>query len=694
MSSTIQTSSPAPSSTVAPALKAAKTYFRTDVEGLRAVAVFAVVAFHASVPFFNGGFVGVDAFFVISGYLITGLLIREAQTTGRISFANFYARRARRILPAATIVLLAVAAATVLIEPLVGVYSNARDLLAASVFMSNWHFIGLGTDYLAQSTDDSPVLHYWSLAVEEQFYLVWPLLILVAVAVAKRFPLRGSQIITAIVGGVTVVSLVVGIWLTITDPKLAYMATTTRAWEFGAGALVATIGHWLQFVSQRPGARRVGMAVGWAGLGALVVSILAFDGATPFPGAAAIVPVAGTAAIIAGGLLVDNRRGSIGAFLSLKPVRYLGRISFGWYLWHWPLLILVEDVVGPLDWQQRSLLMVLALVLADLTLRFIEQPLSRWTQVAKKVAPALALGLLCIVLTVTSALWSGTNAVTVLSASATTVDTASFAKVFGGDTTRNSGSVSPSPLDAPEDVATEKGCLLDHEKDRVRSCELGVTGGTEVVLFGDSHAHQWAGAIDEMAKERNWHLSIFAKAGCPVADLTPVDDGGRYSQPECVQWRHQAIDLITTEVKPTMIFVSSLSSYITDANEMYSKWELSLDKLRQLGVPIVYIRDTPHPPEDVPTCVSGAFDDWSKCAFPADVRTDRVVQEAVKGDEPGVTVVDLTPYFCDGDTCAAVRNGYLLYRDDSHITATAAKALRPAIEDAVVQAGILPAQTN
>jgi hypothetical protein len=298
------------------------------------------------------------------------------------------------------------------------------------------------------------------------------------------------------------------------------------------------------------------------------------------------------------------------------------------------------------------------------------------------------------VLSTTASLAVGSTAVASLTSGPTVaVSSASFTKVFGDSNGKNSGSVTPSPLDAPKDVRTPKGCLLDHEQDRVRSCELGVAGGTPVVLFGDSHAHQWAPAMDALAKERGWDLSVFAKAGCPVADLKPINDGGRYSQPECVQWRSQAIDLITTQVKPQFIVVSSLHTYVSEADTMLAAWDRSLDKLRALDVPIVYIRDTPHPPSDVPTCISGAFDDWSKCAFPKDKLQDLLVQKAITGDEKNVTVVDLTPYFCDtDDTCAAVRNGYLLYRDESHITGTAALALEPVLEQSMVQAGIIPAK--
>ena len=207
-----------------------RAYFRTDVEGLRAIAVTAVVAFHAGVPFLTGGFVGVDVFFVISGFLITGLLLREAQSTGRVGFKDFYARRARRILPAATLVLVTTMIAASFVQPLLELYKTAQAVLASGLYYANWYFIGVDTDYFAQNAAESPVLHYWSLAVEEQFYLGWPLLVLGAVVLSRRAPLIGSRIIVAVFACVTLASLALSILTTLSDPTTAYMSTFTRAW--------------------------------------------------------------------------------------------------------------------------------------------------------------------------------------------------------------------------------------------------------------------------------------------------------------------------------------------------------------------------------------------------------------------------------------------------------------------------------
>jgi peptidoglycan/LPS O-acetylase OafA/YrhL len=668
--------------------------FQPDIEGLRAIAVLAVVAFHAAVPFVGGGFVGVDVFFVISGYLITGQLVREVFTTGKISLPGFYARRARRILPSASIVILVVAVVSAILDPLLGLYHAAQDLLAAALYTTNWHFIDLGTNYLAQSTSESPVLHFWSLAVEEQFYLVWPLLILGAAFVARRRRLPGPLVVAVAIGVVTAASFVAGLMLTASDPKLAYMATQTRAWEFGVGAIIALGTTWMARRSATSGWSRLGWVLGWAGIASIVVAIFAFTGDTPFPGWAALLPTVGAAAIIAGGILTGTGGTSIGRILSLRPVRYLGRVSYAWYLWHWPVLVLVELRTGTLPWTTRCVLMLAALGLAVATLHLIETPIARWKSVAKQVAPALALGLLCMVLTSATALGIGSNAVNTMSASNSSVSAHTILGAFGGTASRTSGAVTPTALDASSDVPRPLGCLLDHQVGRVAACEIGPADGTRVVLFGDSHAEQWLPALQIMGAERKWRLTVFAKSGCPVANIAPREDGSRFSQPECAAWREASIKMITKDIKPAMIIVSSLDSYIPDAGEMLTAWNSSLDKLRTAGVPIAYLRDTPSPGRDIPTCISGALDDWAKCAFTPGNHPEPVIQQSILGNEQAVSVIDMYPYLCSSASCPAVRNGLLLYRDDSHITATAAKTLEPVLDAAFVKAGLIPKSTK
>ena len=275
--------------------------FRPDVEGLRAVAVALVVLYHAGVPGLTGGFVGVDVFFVISGFVITGLLLRERRGTGRTSILDFYARRCRRILPAATLVLLITIFATYSVLGVVSGNSIADDGRWAGVFFANFHFESVGTNYLSAQRLPSPLQNYWSLSVEEQFYVVYPTLFLLVAQVKVRLSLRARMAIA--LGVVIVGSYGLSIVQTASHPATAYFSPFTRAWELALGALVAVSTAWLK---QIPG--QIGAVLTWAGLAAIGYSAVAFNAQTAYPGSLAAVPVVGAALIIAGGVSIPVRR--------------------------------------------------------------------------------------------------------------------------------------------------------------------------------------------------------------------------------------------------------------------------------------------------------------------------------------------------------------------------------------------------
>jgi peptidoglycan/LPS O-acetylase OafA/YrhL len=667
--------------------------FRGDIEGLRAIAVVIVVAFHAAVPGFGGGFVGVDIFFVISGYVITGVLLREMLGTGRLSFRHFYARRARRILPAASLVLTATMVGSWLILPPLAILHAAQDILSAALYAANWRFIALGTDYLAQSTSDSPVLHYWSLAVEEQFYIVWPLLLIGAVWLSRRFPMSGTRVILVVLGTATAVSFAYSLIETSSSASFAYMATTTRAWEFGCGGLLAVISHALGSESELGAIRRrIAAPLGWLGLAAIAVSVVVISSATPFPGVAALLPVIGTVAVIASGSISTSTRGSVNALLALPPLRFIGRISFSWYLWHWPILILTQAAFGELSWQVNGLLMLGALGLSIASYYLVERTLMNSRTFRKRATSAIALGLVATVVSTSIALTAGTAEATTLNTTARLASaSASFKSVFETKSTRNSGEVTPSPLAASKDIPQPPYCLLDTQITYKVPCVVGDLTGTNVVLFGDSHAEQWLPALIPIAYERGWRLTVLTKAGCPAAKLLPSGKGERFASADCLKFRWDAIKEIVKQIKPKIILVSGLSSYISSKSAMLTAWNSTLDQLSPIGAKIVYIRDTPKPLSDVPTCISGALEDWSKCsfAFNGTLRNEPLMDRSVDKATRNLVTVDLTKYFCQKNVCPAVLNGTLIYRDDSHITATAARALAPALDQLLVDAKVV-----
>ncbi|GAA0479493.1 hypothetical protein Ade02nite_39590 [Paractinoplanes deccanensis] len=367
----------------APAAAGSTPGFRPDIEGLRAVAVALVVLFHAGVPGVGGGYVGVDVFFVISGFLITSLMLREVAATGRISLLGFTARRCRRILPAAGAVLIAVVLASYHWLGFLRGDEIAEDASWAALFASNFRFASQGVDYLASQAAPSPVQHFWSLAVEEQFYLFWPAALVLLLWLGFRWALPYW------LAGAVALSFAYSVWQSGT---WAYFSPATRAWELGAGCLLALVAARLHLVPYR-----IAGAMAASGLALVVVAALTFDETTPFPGYAAALPVVGTVLVLAG-------RGD--ALLARRPLMWLGRLSFSLYLWHWPVLIIAEQAEGgPLGARQRALLVLLSLGLAVMTYVCVEDPIRRSGRLRRSHLLSLALALLLIAAPLAVARW-------------------------------------------------------------------------------------------------------------------------------------------------------------------------------------------------------------------------------------------------------------------------------------------------
>ncbi|PZM89508.1 MAG: acyltransferase, partial [Actinobacteria bacterium] len=445
--------------------------FRYDIEGLRGVAVLLVVLWHAGVPGFSAGFVGVDVFFVISGFLITRLIATEIATRGRLSLLGFYGRRARRLLPSAGLVLCASALLGYLLLPPIRWRDTAGDVIASALYVVNWRFAERAVDYLAADQAPSIVQHYWSLAVEEQFYLLWPLLLILVAAVARR---RGRPHGFVAAGFVVVALLVVvsfgwSLLLTATDPARAYFDTTVRIWELGVGALLAL---WPTALRMPPA---VAAGLGWVGLLALVGAAVVFDTRTPFPGAAALVPTVGTAlVIVAGGVA-----GAPGPERLLRrwPLTALGRISYPLYLWHWPLLVVCTARYGELSLPAALLVVGASLLLAEVTGRFVERPIRRARIFRVDPQMAIQAGLACTIVSLIAGF--------VLLIVAVPPPPQVSASVPDGAEAVRSGAnaepvdrvphITPDPLVARDDLPDvyTAGCHVTRQESAVRGCTYG-----------------------------------------------------------------------------------------------------------------------------------------------------------------------------------------------------------------------------
>ncbi|HEX3243121.1 MAG TPA: acyltransferase family protein [Solirubrobacterales bacterium] len=662
------------------------------MEGLRAIAIVAVLLCHAGIPIASGGYVGVDIFFVISGFLITRLLLAELERTGTVSLLNFYARRARRLLPLLFLVLATVVVGSRLFLSPVQATEVSGDVVSSAFFSVNWHFAAGSVDYFAQGADPSPVQHIWSLAIEEQFYLVWPTLILLA---TMPFLWRGFSprpVLWVAVLLIAAASFAIGLGLTADQPNAAYFSTLGRAWELGLGAAVALLGA-------VPLPRLAGAALAWAGAGAILYAVVGFDSTTPFPGSAALAPTLGTAAlIVAGGVSTGA-----GRLLSLRPVRYVGRISYSWYLWHWPALIFAAAVWGALSQSLALAVLGASLLPTVLSHHWIEEPLRRSGTVISPPARSLAVGAGCMAAAALGGLALIWTQPAIRTAPSDEVEGAA-ALASQPRPQQRADAVRPNPFSARDDRSRmyEDGCLVGTSGTRSNRCEYGDRDGRRtMVLFGDSHAMQYFPAIEKLAEKHHWRLIALAKAECFPGEVSVRSEttGREYS--ECDSWRVNALRRIDSIEGPATVLVSGATEYTPvrgdgealDGGEgtaqLESGYVATLEQLRRAGKRVAVIKDIPAAEDDVPSCVSKEMANLQACSF----RRHRDWADEFDADAArrarAARLVDVTDAVCPHDTCRAVIGNALVYRDRQHLSATFARTLAPRLEAGLRRAKLI-----
>ena len=674
---------PRPARTLArtPARAAARTdgaapapAFRPDIEGLRGIAVLAVLGFHAAVPRLTGGYVGVDVFFVISGFLITGLLLSR-----NIGLFDFAARRARRILPAAAVVLVATAVAGgLLLDPLRGT-DLARDLLAAAGQYANWRFVGEQTDYLAAGRDPSAVQHFWSLGVENQFYVLWGLLLLgLGRLLPRHRPLVAGLVAAAVGAG----SLALCLRWTAQSAALGYFSTASRLWEFAVGAAVALAAR--RLAARRRAASSAGVlrVLGWTGAAAVLTAVLRYDRSTPFPGSAALLPVLGAGAVL---LAASHGRPlgvlDAGRLLATRPLRAAGRLSYSWYLWHWPVLTIAQARYGPLSWTTALALTAAAALPAWLTGRLVENPLRRGSAAPRR---GLAIAAAALAIPLIAGLTLGGGTVRALgSAEATAAPTGAPA---GPDLLAPGSRVltlTPSLARARTDFPPGRDCEIPLAAENSPRCLFGDQQSRDrVVLIGDSHAGQWIAGLLPLVEHRHWALEVLVKPGCPLPGLTVRNDVLGRTYTECDRWRENTLARIAAGPVPRLIVMAGLNRYGSQ-EERSGGWARTLDTLRTVGAPLAYLADTPMPGKDIPTCLAASDGRSDACFFPrASAFEPDPLTDGGLAERYGVRVLDVGPLLCPGTgpDCPAVLDGVLLYRDSGHITNTLAAVLAPRLE--------------
>jgi len=654
-----------------------KSKFRPEIQGLRSLAVLMVVTYHIWFGRVSGG---VDVFLLISAFLMTLQFVGRYEQGRPMALIKHWLHLFRRLLPAAVTVIIAVLVASYLFLPRTRWLGIISEGWASLFYVENRLLQSQATDYYA--TDHSiasPFQHFWSLSIQGQVFILWPLIFAGAALIARRYRLHYRILLCYIFAAIFLASLVFSIVFTLTNQAQAYFDTGARLWEFALGTLVALI---------LPGFRipRTGRIIlGWLGVVAMLSCGILLNVQAAFPGVAALWPTLAAACVIAAGQTGSR----IGAdrILSAAPLVRLGDNSYALYLWHWPVLVIAlaatgKDHAGPIS---GTVIIVVSLALAYVTTRFIEKPWREWNW--PEVNRRRAFISIAMVAALAAGSLAGARQGIQMQA-----DAALAQAEYNNPGARSlvpgySGKAAPDAVLLPDlaDAGTDwadfpGGCQGFHDPDGIRCTNGEVESpGKTIVVWGSSHAGVWATPVMELAKQHHWSVVTYVKALCPVTQ------GGDTAVPgNCVDF-NKAVSAEIAKIKPDLIFTTSTRVGHGEGGTEYMDpgWADMLQSVAGNSIPVVSVRDTPRFPGSVPECLAKHADDEAACAVP---RTNAYAGESPANAYPSVKNLDFSDYFCPGDTCPAVIGNVIAYLDDNHPTATYMKTLAPIFEERFMEA--------
>lgn len=657
-----------------------------------------VVLFHFWPNRVPGGYVGVDVFFVVSGFLITGHILREVAADGRVRLSVFWARRARRLLPASMLVCAASIAATSAWAPRALWPQFFKEILASVLYVQNWVLAGDSVDYLGAENTPSPVQHFWSLAIEEQFYLVWPVMIALVVAAAARRPRWSpTSAVTAVISAVCLASLVVSVVWTWSRPASAYFASPTRVWEFGAGGLLAIA------VQARPQggsdddglAPRVRHVATVVGLTMIVWSAFAYGAGTMFPGWAAAVPVVGTLLVV--GVGPHGMPGVLRGIADHSATQWVGDVSYSLYLWHWPVIVFAPFVLdGPIGRAEKLVMIVLSFALAAGTKYFVEDPV-RWNRRISSSAR-----LTYVLAAVAMVVVGGVGAVSLRSANHDAAAAVEEAEVVlqdasvclgadvmlaeaGSCTPATGDELVPRPVALKQDTGGAYSCYEADSEVAYEQCSYGSTApdATRVAVVGDSHAAALLPGLWDELDRVNWSLDTFVGRGCVW--MATIDD-----DPTC-RLRQGALQELFESGEPydAIIITASRNERVPDGQDdprserLAAAWRTVIDR----GIPVFAVTDNPLLPDATVDCLTSlqTVSDAPACTMPREIAMAEsdAMPRAVELAGNGAHLIETERAFCVADECPLVIGNVIVYRDRHHITATFSRTLAPYLVDEI-----------
>jgi peptidoglycan/LPS O-acetylase OafA/YrhL len=656
--------------------------FRPELQGLRAIAVVLVVVYHVWLDRVSGG---VDVFFLLTGFLLTGQLVRAAER-GALDLRRRWSRMVVRLVPCAALVLVATAVASVLLLPEERWPQTLRELVAAVLFLENWQLAADSVDYAAQNNMASVVQQFWSLSIQGQFFLIWPLLVVVLARTAGRTG-RLSQHLTAAATVLFGASLLFSVELTASNQPLAYFHTLTRLWEFALGGLLALHVDRIRL----PLGRR--LLLGWVGVVGLVLCGLVLPVGAVFPGVAALWPTTCAALVLVAGTTGDRR--GVDRWLAHPGVQYVGSLSFTLYLWHWPVLVLYlvgreREEVGLVG---GAGVIGLSLLLAVVTHHLVERRLLRRRPDVRAGFRHGAVGVAAVLLVVLT--WNGEvlRRATALGSLGDAAHPGAVALVTGPP---EAAPVLPPPVNVYEDwVRIEHWDCAPLARFPMDACVQPVEGEPlrRVVVVGDSHIQQFSGALVPIAERRGWQLTAMVRGACPFSTASETVPG----EPDCLAW-NEAVAAEIIDLRPDAVVTMASRDVRVGLTEQtppgfVEQWR----RLSDLGIPVLAVRDNPRFDAVMPDCVlrsreaaaedGSSAPDGAPCGAPrAELYAEPPPWTAFPDLPPTVTFLDIADAVCDPGFCPAEIGNVLVYMDDNHLTASYATSMAPLVEDQVVAA--------
>ena len=634
---------------------------------MRAIAILVIVAYHAGLPGFPGGFIGVDIFFVISGFLITRNLIDESSSKNSIVLSRFWARRVRRLVPGLALMTIVTLIASSLIVSPFDMLQISKEGASAGLYVSNIVFGFKAQNYFASNINKSPFLHTWSLGVEEQFYLLWPFVLYAALIWSRRSGIVIRRLALPIFVLILGASFTINVVLTDRGSTWAFFSLPTRAWEFALGGLLASIG-----VRKVPS--WCGLALGITGLAAIAYADLAFNDTTSYPGTNALWPVAGAGLVILAGQMTDSSNPTvIMKVLGTRSMRWIGRLSYSWYLWHWPFIVLAVLAVGNSSVSLRTGAALVSLGVAYVAFRTVENPLRFNRSLIQSSRRTFLLGLAITGVTL------GTAGVAWELASASTP--ASYAE-----------------LQSAALRVFFPRCSSAQTPQGISYCAGGdLRSSTVVALVGDSHAATWFNELSVVAAKQHVRIAAFMTSGCPFIPIVvkPAIPNGPTSTSQCLAARTQGIHGLT-ELKPVGIILSehdrqylglildkngSVPSEPVQVDLWRTAFKTFLHQMQDRGIRPGVILDDPTLPYEPAECVSRT-QSLAACesSREAALSTGQSLMTADNGllkADPSVPVLAPDSFLCDEAGCPLELHGHLLYADTNHLTLGATQLMEP-----------------